>query len=549
MIGNTLAPVDRTVSVLIDRAYPVVKAVYLHLNEISTVYEYKDAVRYVSEHAEDIQKIQDASNAVNAIHANLEEILQADSHAATATAGATTAEEQALLSKRWATETLTPIEGTLLGSKYYAEQAQGIQEEIQGIQADVTTKQNTVTQIASDMAALGADIEVVANNIDDVNVAANNIQYIGTIANDFVGNTSPVSTIDWGEVGVDSPLPEVITGGSIYTVAVNIQHVLTDAVNIDHIIRVSENLNTLLFDIESLQGLYPKIHQDAQMASEAKTKAEEVAEAATNQATLAETSAEEAEKQAELAKQYSDETRVYRDQAGEHASKAQEANQNAQSARQAATQAQSAAEEAQQLTEEIRDQFLNPSVTVEKLPEGGAPTAVITPLDGAMQITFGIPKGDTGAAAEITEVTAEIDDRVGIPSVQVTSGGTNLAKTLHFSFANLKGEQGHGVNILGTYDTLEALQQDRPTGTAGDCYAVKETVPSTIYVWDPKTHTWSSIGAIASNASNEILLDPDPVAYFDEIYGTGSGDIIGSIVVNPDPISPDPVETFNQAFN
>lgn len=541
MIGNTLGPVDRTVSVMIDRAYPVVKAVYLHLKEISTVYDYRDAIVFVSEHVEEIQNVQDAANVVQDIHDNLEEILQAGDNAARAETAAQESEDYSALSKRWAIETETPVEGDLYGSKYYADQSAILKRAIDEVHQDIIERQASVEQIAEEMEALGQAVQIVADNIEDVNTTADNITYINTIAHDFTGATSPVTMPDWGEVGVNSPLPEVITGGSIYTVAVNIQHVLTDAVNINHIIRVSENLNTLLFDIESLQGLYPKIHQDAQMASEAKTKAAEAAEAATNQATLAETSAEEAEKQAQLAKQYSDDTWVYRDQAGEHASKAQEANQNAQSARQAATQAQSAAEEAQHLTEEIRDQFLNPSVTVDKLPEGSNPTAVITPLDGAMQITFGIPKGDTGAAAEITEVTAEINDQVGIPSVQVTSGGTNLAKTIHFSFSNLKGEQGHGVNILGTYDTLEALQQDHPTGTAGDCYAVKETVPATIYVWDPKTQTWSSIGAIASN---EILMDPDPVAYFDKVYGTSSGDIIGTVIVSPDPIVPDPTDTF-----
>lgn len=52
------------------------------------------------------------------------------------------------------------------------------------------------------------------------------------------------------------------------------------------------------------------------------------------------------------------------------------------------------------------------------------------------------PPGPVGPAAKVGEVTAEVDNETGTPSVDVTTSGPDEQKNIHFAFHNIKGQQG-----------------------------------------------------------------------------------------------------------
>ena len=292
--GNVLGPVDRTVSVLIDRSYPVVKAVYLHLDTIRLILDNLDTLEFVKENLNLYQKAEEVAKVILPISENLEEILQADDNAEKAIQAAEESKDYSELSKRWAIETKKPIESDLFGSKYYAEKSAENVQLTEDLKEQVEQRYQDTLKVSQDMVNLGEEVSIVADNIEAVKTDADNIDKINLIANDFNGATTPMSHFEWGEVGVDQEIPQIPTGGSIYTVSKNINDVITDSKNIDHIITVSKNIDKLIDGFDVFKDAALEIEENLQKSKEYADSALESRNVATGQASDAEEAAKSA---------------------------------------------------------------------------------------------------------------------------------------------------------------------------------------------------------------------------------------------------------------
>ena len=124
MIGDRLKNKPRLVDGIIDRSYPVVKAVYDHLQDIQSILENIEVIKYLKDNEEKYVQAGEVAKSILPISEHLDEILATRELASNSKTYSEDSLRYQLLSKQWATQTHEPVEGDLYGSKYYAELAE-----------------------------------------------------------------------------------------------------------------------------------------------------------------------------------------------------------------------------------------------------------------------------------------------------------------------------------------------------------------------------------------------------------------------------------------
>ena len=135
--------------------------------------------------------------------------------------------------------------------------------------------------------------------------------------------------------------------------------------------------------------------------------------------------------------------------------------------------------------------------------------------------------GDTGPAGPTGATYTPSVSSEG--EISWTNNG-NLPNPDPVNIRGPQGEPGHGLQILGTYATLSALESAITSPAQGDMYNVGTSAPYTVYMWDETTPPgeWLSLGKLQGEAG--ATYTPS-VSSEGEISWTNNGNL-----PNPDPV-------------
>jgi hypothetical protein len=109
----------------------------------------------------------------------------------------------------------------------------------------------------------------------------------------------------------------------------------------------------------------------------------------------------------------------------------------------------------------------------------------------------------------------------------------------------LNGADGTSVNILGSYDTLGALQTAHPTGNVGDAYIVQ----GDLYVWCVETSSWENVGRIQGQTGADGKSSYLHIRYSDDgtTFTDNDGITVGRYrgeLVNNNPVASTTFEDY-----
>ena len=132
------------------------------------------------------------------------------------------------------------------------------------------------------------------------------------------------------------------------------------------------------------------------------------------------------------------------------------------------------------------------TITIGNVTSGDTPAVTNSGSQTDAIFNFTFPKGDDGDAATIQVGTVTTGQ-----SASVINRGTASAAIFDFTLPKGdKGDTGQGINILGEYPTLAALQAAHPVGNPGNAYMVGTTNPKDLYIWDVGNAAWANQGQL-----------------------------------------------------
>ena len=132
----------------------------------------------------------------------------------------------------------------------------------------------------------------------------------------------------------------------------------------------------------------------------------------------------------------------------------------------------------------------------------------------------GVPS-EPGKSATITEVTAEVDNTSGVPSVDVTMGGDEQNRSFHFAFSGLKCEPGEGgETVIVSGNSYEHLYTCTVEDAEVTTFTIDKDVNGNSFTLDglitivscSDTPTTSSMWRADANrsASNNVIFYKSP---------------------------------------